>query len=395
MRIALVSREFPPATRSGGIGTYTEKAARALTRLGQEVHVFTEGDPLAPITVDGAAHLHVIPEIHARPDERRVVRRAFAVARALRRAGPFDVVQACEYDAEAVAYGLHRNGVLVTRLATPAYVVNQLNGMSTRARIRTAIVGRLERLQTRLSDRVISPSAALAEIVTRDWRLDPARVAVVPTGIEIPSASNAGVPPANVAGLRYLLYFGRLERRKGVKTLIDALPQVFERNPDVWAVFAGQDLGLGGTPVREYARRTLGVHFGRTVFLPRIPHNQLFPLIRAAALVVLPSIWENIANACLEAMALGRPVVATTGSGFAEIINDGVDGFLVPPGNHQEIARVATDALANPDRLSMIGRAARRRAGEFDLDKMAARMLEVYDEVIRSSRVHAAAEVGA
>ncbi len=390
MRIALVSREFPPGSRSGGIGTYTEKTARALSRLGQEVHVFTEGDPNTQGSPESPVRMHFLPEIQARPDEQRVMRRSLAVARALWTSGPFDVVQASEWDAEAVAYALRPRSVLVTRLATPAYVVNRLNGMSRRARVRTAVVGRLERLQARLSDQVISPSRALADIVTRDWRLNPARVKVVPTGIEIPTAGAAS-PPRGLAGKRYVLYFGRLERRKGVKAWIDALPAVLERDRDITAVFAGQDLGLAGVPVQDYARKTLGAYMNRMVFFPRLPHSQLFPLVAGATLVVMPSTWESIANACLEAMALGRPVIATNGSGFAEIMRDRVSGFLVEPEDHEQLARVAIDALADPARLAEIGRAAYARARDFDLDKMASRLLDLYGDLVKSPRVRAAA----
>ena len=390
MRIALVSREFPPGSRSGGIGTYTEKTARALSRLGQEVHVFTEGDAGAQSSMESPVRLHFLPEVKARPDEHRVMRRSLAVARALWAAGPFDVVQACEWDAEAVAYALRPKSVLVTRLATPAYVVNRLNGMSMRARLRTAVVGRFERLQARLSNQVISPSRALADLVGRDWRLDPARVKVIPTGIEIPIAAPAD-PPRGMAGKRYVLYFGRLERRKGVKTWIDALPAVLDRDQDLTAVFAGQDLGLAGVPVQDYARKTLAAYIDRVVFLPRLPHSELFPLVAAATLVVMPSTWESVANACLEAMALGRPVIATHGSGFAEIMRDGVSGFLVEPEDHRQLARVAIHALADPVRLAEIGRAAHARARDFDLDKMASRLLDLYEDLVRSPRIRAAA----
>jgi glycosyltransferase involved in cell wall biosynthesis len=385
LRIALVSREYPPAVRSGGIGTYTEKTARALAALGHEVHVFTEGTSHVPSSEDSLVHLHRLPEVGGRPDEQRVIRRAWAVAGALWRIGPCDVVQACEWDAEAVIYSLRRRSILVTRLATPAYVVNRLNGSPARAKVRAAAVGRLERFQTRRSDHVISPSLALANLVTTDWKLDPRRVSVVPTGIEMPSAAVAA-PPRGFAGRKYVLYFGRLETRKGVKTWIDALARVLAEDAQLWAVFAGQDLGMLGTPFTEYARLRLGPLMERVAFFPRLPHAELFPLVAGAALVVMPSIWESLANACLEAMALGRPVVATTGSGFSEVIRDGVDGFLVAPQDHDRLATAVIGALANRARLEEVGHAARLRARDFGLDKMAFRLLDVYRDLVHETR---------
>lgn len=377
MRIALVSREYPPGRMSGGIGTYTQKTARALALLGQEVHVFTEGNPEAPGSGAFEPTVHRLPEIYVRPDEHRAVRRAWAVARALRRTGPFDLVQACEFDAEAIFFALDSNSPLVTRLATPTYVVSRLNGGHARQRLRTATLGPLERLQTKLSARIISPSRVLADLVTRDWHLEPRRVSVVPTGIEIPTMPSAP-PPHGMAGRKYALYFGRLEMRKGTRTWIDALPAVLAEHNDLWAVFAGRDLGMSGTSFEAYAAQRLGPLMSRVAFFPRLPPTELFPLVAGSALVVMPSIWESLANACLEAMALGRPVVATTGSGFAEVISDGVDGILVEPGNHRQLADAVIGALTRPDHLMEIGRAAQLRARDFDLEKMAARLLELY-----------------
>ena len=217
------------------------------------------------------------------------------------------------------------------------------------------------------------------------------RITVVPTGIEIPTLATTA-PGHGLAGRRYLMYFGRLEARKGVRTLIDALGHVLEQDQDLWAVLAGRDLGLDGKSFAEYAAERLGPLMGRVRFLPALAQSELFPLVAGAQLVVLPSTWESLANACLEAMALGRPVVATTGSGFAEVIHDGVDGFLVPPENERRLAAAVLAALADPGRLAAVGQAARLRAGDYDLTTMASRLLALYEEVKRGPAVRRAVE---
>ncbi len=68
----------------------------------------------------------------------------------------------------------------------------------------------------------------------------------------------------------------------------------------------------------------------RLVLIDNLPHRQLYPIIAAARLVVLPSLVDNLPNACLEAMGLGTAVIGTTGASFEELITDGVNGFLVP-----------------------------------------------------------------
>ncbi|MHB8612389.1 MAG: glycosyltransferase family 4 protein [Candidatus Dormibacteraceae bacterium] len=384
MRIALVTREFPPTRQAGGIATYTEKTSRALAGAGHEVHVFSEAHPLADRDEDrNGVSVHRLADPGVRPREARAVRRAIDVALALRRQGRFDVVQACEWEGEAAFYASFPHAPLITRLATPRYLVDSLNQTGGWDLRRAAIARSLERWQTRHSTAVFSPSAALADVVARDWVLDRARIKVVPTGIELPLTAD-GPLPDGLGSDPYLLYFGRLEMRKGVKTWIDALPEVLRQNPGLDAVFAGDDLGTGRETFVEYGHRRCGDLAPRLRFLPRLSQRSLFPLIRSARLVVLPSRWESLANACLEAMALGRAVVATRGSGFAETIEDGDTGWLVPPDDAAALASAVNRALADPARLEAVGAAAGRRAHDFSLECMVDRLVDIYQQVVEA-----------
>jgi glycosyltransferase involved in cell wall biosynthesis len=245
------------------------------------------------------------------------------------------------------------------------------------------LLGRwLEHDQTRRSTRVISPSRTLAREVGARWGIDPETISIVPTGIHLPRA-DVGSVPAEFQGLDYVLYFGRLERRKGVDTWIEALPEVLAGNPSLHAVFVGEDLGMAGRPFEEYARERCSRHWSRLHFLPSMAQARLFPIVAGSRLVVMPSRFESLANACLEAMALGRPVLATTGTGLAEMITDSIDGLLVSPEDPSALAARACAALADDGLLSRIGRAARKRAADFDLETMVGHLVEVYAEILR------------
>jgi glycosyltransferase involved in cell wall biosynthesis len=113
-----------------------------------------------------------------------------------------------------------------------------------------------------------------------------------------------------------------------------------------------------------------------------MPQRDLFPIIAGARLVVLPSLWENLANTCLEAMQLGRPIVATLGCGFGEVMEDGVSGLLVPPGDAEALAGRVVDALNDLALLERVGQGARRRVGDFAIDAMAERLVGYYAEVV-------------
>ncbi len=373
MRIAIISRELPP--HGGGIGSWSLKASRGLARRGHEVTLLTEAHSQeAREEKTEGFRIHRLEPARIRP---RSVGWAWAVARAVAAAGPFDLVQACEWDAEAVVYAARPSAPLVTRLATPHYLVQSANGAPRAQRIRSLLTSNLERAQVRLSRRVISPTAALAAEVAHAWGVERSSIAVVPTGIDPPEVPAATAPPS-LGEAPYMLYFGRLEVRKGVDVLIDALPAVLSTHPDVHCVFIGEDIGYRGRPFAEYARERCGTTLDRVHFLPRMGHAELFGIVAAATLVVIPSRWENLANTCLESMVLSRAIIATTGSGFDEVLTDGVDGVLVPPGDVGALAAAASRLLGDPALLESLGSAAARRAEDFTVDGMARRLEEVY-----------------
>jgi glycosyltransferase involved in cell wall biosynthesis len=389
MRICLISREYPPETHIGGIASYTYKTAAALVRLGHEVHVVTSAWKPGAEYEENGVQVHRFEERHARPRKLQSLAHARMVAKMVARIpGRLDIVQACEWAGEAFWYALapRRQAPLVTRLATPLFLVKRLNHESPYA-LRGLLSMSMEYLQTHRSGGIISPTRALADIVCHDWRIAPSRVTVVPTGMDPVTMQASAAPlPEALRGSDYLLYFGRLEQRKGVQILGEALPQVLRAFPHMKVAFVGDDMAYQGGTMREAIRSMNAEYAERLVFLSRIPQAQLFPIIQDARLVVLPSLWENLANACLEAMQLGRPVIGTRRCGFEEVIEDGVSGFLVEPGSVAELSQKMLDVLGDPALLAKVGAGAQRRVEDFSIDAMAARLAEYYTQLVQRRR---------
>jgi glycosyltransferase involved in cell wall biosynthesis len=135
---------------------------------------------------------------------------------------------------------------------------------------------------------------------------------------------------------------------KGVHRLAEALPEVLRKHEDLHAVFAGADTNLapGGGGMRDYIRKTIGSEFNRRVFFfDPLRHEQLYPIIENAEWVVLPSIVDNLPNTCLEAMGLGRSVIATRGSCFEQLITDGETGLLCNADDSIDLQRILFTAL--------------------------------------------------
>src|SRR5918996_1814473 len=280
MRIALISREHPAKTTGGGIGTYTMTMGAALARLGHQVDLLTGGPGEARIEQG----VHVIPLVHPalpQPTASRLLA-ARRVAREALRSGA-EVVQASEWDAEAWWVARRRVLPLVTRLATPTYLVDVLNLGAPRSG--TDAVRRMERDQARRSQALIAPSHAIADQVARDWGLDRARIDVIPNPIDGAAVRAAGArSPAVALPERFILFIGRVERRKGVEELAQALPRALSEHPDVNAVILGRNAGASGGDVAPRLAALAEAFPGRVHLLGALPRDQALAVVARATI---------------------------------------------------------------------------------------------------------------
>ena len=108
-------------------------------------------------------------------------------------------------------------------------------------------------------------------------------------------------------------------------------------------------------------------------------------LLQTANLVVVPSRWEGLPMAALEAMAAGKPIIATSVGGLAEIIEDGVTGFLVPPEDPKRLAESIASLLRSTDMATCVGTRAREFVQtHFSIDLMTDRILGLYGELLKN-----------
>ena len=164
---------------------------------------------------------------------------------------------------------------------------------------------------------------------------------------------------------------------KGLEFLLEAAVLVRHRHPDVRFVLVGD--GPMGSRLRTRASE---LHLGdNVVFAGSRPDAAR--LAGAFDLFVLPSLVEGLPMALLEAMALGRPTVATEVGGVPEIIEDGVNGLLVPPGNAQALADGIETVLGDRTLQLKLSESARQRALSFDIREAVRRMEYVYEELLR------------
>lgn len=377
MRIALISYEFAGTATGGGIGTYARGAAAMMAARGHHVEVFTS----AP---DDSRSLPAGVVVHAAPIERRCFPRAVVSHFAQRHAvEPFDVVEGPEYGAEAMEVARSFPDLpLVVKLHTPTFLINEIQHsyLSTFRKARFVLgglrrgflpkpywrydpLGDPEREHVLTASEITAPSLAILDLVRARWNLEPARLAHVPNVFD-PPADLLVLPLATETSR--ITYLGRLEARKGVLELAAAMRLVLAQAPTTKFRLVGRSLPhpSTGEDLAAYVRRQLGPFAEAVEFTDGLPHSEVARTLGDTDICVFPSVWEALGYVCLEAMAAGRGVVASGGSGMAEIIDDGRTGRLVRPRDSRGLADAILEMLADPARRIAMGEKARARISE-------------------------------
>jgi glycosyltransferase involved in cell wall biosynthesis len=206
---------------------------------------------------------------------------------------------------------------------------------------------RVARAVLRRARAAVCPSNALADDA---GRLGAREIAVIPSGVDLPPEVGPEANPPEV------LYAGRLSPEKGVLELVEAA--------------RGLNLVVAGDgPLRAQVPEALGF----------VPPEELARLYARAAVVACPSHREGFGVACLEAMAHGRPVVASAVGGLLDLVVDGETGVHVPPGDVPALRAALERLLGDRELRRRMGEAGRRRAAErFSWDAVTRQTVELY-----------------
>ena len=268
---------------------------------------------------------------------------------------------------------------VVSTIATPVegYDVNPL---------KKVIYCFFDRLSERFVDRFVVVSEALRRTMIDGHNVTPDKVVKVYNGIELneyrPNTSDrSSLHIRNEYGIGttdvIIGAIGRLVWQKGFGYLIKALPEIAKRHPAVKVIFVGDG------PYRESLGmlcRQLGVE-DKTIFAGY--RSDIKEFLSAIDIKVIPSLAEGFPMVTLEAMAMEKPIVATSIDGITEQITDGVEGILVPPMDPEAIAAAINRIIENKELALSLGAAARKRVErEFTVDTMIDETEKVYRSVL-------------
>ncbi len=407
---------------SGGQGVYLSNVTRELADLGVEVHVIV--GPPYPDTADGVV-VHKLPtySVYRLLETGRFffygrypgdfflplnfyelatsrfgmfsVMAAFSIRayerlRELLASHRFDIV----HDVQVLGYGsllIKAMGLPVVANIHHPLAIDRRNSImqarTVREKVRRIVFYPffMQELVARRLDRIITGSGNSARSVAEAFRLAEQRLAVIHDGVDTktfrPSARVRKEPNS-------ILWVGNSEdRNKGARYLLEAL-HLLKDDTDFRLTFIDrprQELELAPRLVEEWG---LG---DRVTFVGRVPLKELARRYQRSELVVSPSLYEGFGLPAAEAMACGVPVVATTAGAFPEVVEDGVTGRLVAPGDAHALADAIRELMADPVLRRTTGEAGRSRVEEqFTWRQTALKTLALYEEVLCASPRRAA-----
>lgn len=333
MRIAFLTGIWPPDV--GGPATHGPDFSRFLVARGHEVRVVTMGDGEA-----AERPCEVVVVSRRLPFPLRYGLVALRGARAARRA---DVLYAsATLGASAAAATLSRRPFVAKLTSDPAYERARRYGLfsGTTADFQAArsrpvrLLKALRNASLRRAHTIVVPSAFLAQIA-ESWGLDARRIHVLTNPAPPPRELEPESLPAGT-----FAFVGRLTEAKDLPTALAALALV----PDARLVVVGDG------PDRAELERAAAASpaADRIEFRGSLPRDEALRVVAGAEAGLLSSAWENLPHSAVEALSVGVPMVATAVGGVPEVVHDGENGLLVPPGDPEALAAAIRRVLEEP-----------------------------------------------
>jgi glycogen synthase len=360
----------------GGMQNHTAELTRALDRRGVLQTVLTTRPPTAPY-------------FQRLGDRARVIRVGFPLRRFRQLYAPQAAIVAPILAARSDVVHVHLGedlaviplGAAAARLHHLPLVLtvhtslrHTLAVSDLRSALLKTLGGPIERWGEHSAEAVLVITPRLKRLLLADG-VDENRVHVIPPGVNPSLFEGPFEDP--FAGIRRprVLFAGRLAPQKGVSTLVEAAGLFKDPSAQVLLVGDGPE-----RPKLERDAERLGMG-DRLHFVGFFAHDRLPAAMAHADLLVLPSLYEELGTVLLEAMQAALPIVASRTGGIPDVIEDGVNGILVPPGEPEALAHAIDRLLADRDLARRLSEGAHERGKDYDWEVLAERVLRVYQDI--------------
>lgn len=297
------------------------------------------------------------------------------VARVLR-AGRFDVVHLHEPFMPLLPFWVLRHSAATNVATFHAFAGNGLGYRHARPLLR--------RFFARLHGRIAVSESARSYVAQHF----PAAYRVIPNGVDLERFESAA-PVAGVGdGPPTVLFVGRLDERKGIRVLLRAFARLQRTGIAARLIVVG---AYEAAERRRFERLAATLAVSNVVFAGWASPEELPRYYRTADVVCAPSTGgESFGIVLLEAMAAGKPIVASGIPGYREVLDHGVQGWLVPPADAEALADALQGLLVDPDLRLALGRRGQEKAARYAWPLVAERIESCYDEAMRAMQQPAA-----
>ena len=391
MNLFLIASECPPVP--GGIATYVGNTAAMFTNAGHSITIFSRSLHPSIEKNDRCTWVKIVPkDVHllasTQSHPRAETHPAFpynvmgywgalsyqlaeAVIAHIRAHGKPDAIESEDFS--GLAYFLLQQklvgcpeleGVpIVLTLHSSQYMLYPASQMPS-YRLSDYWVGRMEKFCILAADGITAPTQYIADQARRALGDDLA-IEIIPLPasqrlLELAQLSEIQPQPQDI------LYFGRLEVRKGILPLVEACSRLWDAGVEFCLTMIGGDTWyhLQGCSMKAYLQQNYCRHLksGQLILSPPLEQDQLYERIARAWCVVVPSLWENFPNTCLEAMLLNKLVLASAGVGHVEMLRtaNGSAGILfdwqVPGDFERQLNQVLS---LSPEKIFQAGQRSR------------------------------------
>jgi len=372
MKICLINKTYSNPTWDG-ISTYTHILADGLVKLNHKVEIITRVNKNKP--EPSKIKIHALKSYFPNNKFFNALNdflfsiQVFLKFRKINRL--IDVVESPEVGAEGFWISIFSPKKLITKLHTPSYLIQSLNGLKINWR-RRFLYG-MEKYQIEHSALLSSPTRSLASVISRDLGIRK-KIYVIPNPYKFREIQTNKKIKSD-----YILFFGRIEKRKGINIFFKAVEKVIRVFPNL-KIFVLGDIDM------TYNRRDLEKIPPNVkknlILLGGKKHHQTIPYLKFARLIILPSIWENFPYTLLESLSLGKVVVVSDCGGFKEIIKNGYNGFLVKPNSSDRLALKIIECLKlNDEKIREIAVNAKTTASKYSPEKIVPEMVNLYESL--------------
>lgn len=243
-----------------------------------------------------------------------------------------------------------------------------------------------ERMAAKRFSHIFAPSKSWGQPLEEEIKK---KVSIIRTPYEMEEnlVEDESVYIEKICGRKYFLYFGRIHPRKGTETIAHCIHEILERRPEYIMCVAGPMDDNIAIHQWRLLKHSAGEYKDRVIYVGNLRHPQLYPVIRHAECVLMPSIYDNLPNACLEALLLNGIVIGTRGASFDEIYKDRESGYLVDPGSSVQLVQAIDRVVAMSESAKETMREkAREILKEYAFDSLGEKLERYYKIAVLKKR---------